>query len=49
MTKKGVTLMNRENLERNKFDKGRKRKKEKREYNGKKGKCKCGKNSWLSI
>lgn len=49
VTEKGITLMNRENLERNKFDEGRERKKKKREYNGKEGKCKCDKNSWFSI
>lgn len=53
MTEKGVTLMNCENLERNKFDEGRERKKKKREYNGKEGKydkiSKCDKNSWFSI
>lgn len=40
-TEKGITLMNRENLERNKFDEGRERKKKK---NVKEGKCKCDKN-----
>lgn len=48
VTEKGVTPMNRENLEKNKFDEGRKRKqKEKREYKGKEGKYKCVKNSWF--
>lgn len=47
VTEKGVTLMNRENLERNKFDEGRERKK--KNVNIKEGKCKCDKNSWFSI